>query len=105
MSNWWAKDDTRDPKESRDEGPKNKNNKTKQKGTKTKTKIRTWGDAADVIRHSGSCYYTCGIVGTVSYRRLVGFSYRAAHIDYTERAVVFLSNIQLKYSGDCCCLL
>ena len=36
MSSWWVKDDTRDPKEGKDEGLKHNNNKTKQKVTETK---------------------------------------------------------------------
>ena len=36
MSAWWAKDDTRDKKEGRDEGLKNNNKKTQQKVPKTK---------------------------------------------------------------------
>ena len=42
MSSWWAKDDTSDPNEGRDEEPEKYNNKkTKQKVT-NKTKPNSW---------------------------------------------------------------
>ena len=57
-SSWWAKEDTRDPKEGRDEEPKN-NTKTKQR-LQIQNQIETQGDVAGAKWQSTGGYHRLG---------------------------------------------